>query len=204
MKEFVTVKSAEYEYEISRSRFIGICRRVVSAEDAAAVLADIRKKYSDATHVCYAFVSGEISRSSDDGEPSGTAGTPIAECIKKANLNQTLVAVVRYFGGIKLGAGGLVRAYSHTAATALGDAQKINVAYCDIYRVAFDYAVYKKIEKRSFDSLYKILGQEYNSRVELTYAAQDGAGFIEEITAAACGKLTVTPQGSDYVERPLQ
>ncbi|MDE6398077.1 MAG: YigZ family protein, partial [Clostridiales bacterium] len=179
MNAFVTVTDGSYEYEVSRSRFLGICRRVATDEEAAERLQEIRRQYRDCTHVCYAYVTRESSRSSDDGEPSGTAGAPIMECIRTAGVCDTLVAVVRWFGGIKLGTGGLVRAYTHTASETLGAVGKTEVAQCEVVDAHFAYAVWKKIEKRSLQSLYKLLATVYNKTVDVTYAAQSGDALCE-------------------------
>lgn len=108
LQQYKTIAGyGEDEIVIERSRFIGYAQRVTSEEEAAAFIAMIKKKHWDATHNCSAFVIGEndqIQRSSDDGEPSGTAGKPILECIKKNGVKDTAVVVTRYFGGIKLGA----------------------------------------------------------------------------------------------------
>ena len=109
----------ESEKIIEKSRFITYSEHVESEEDARAFIAEIRSQHSLATHVCFAFIAdklGNLQRFSDDGEPQGTAGVPILEVLKAKKLYETVVAVVRYFGGVKLGAGGLVRAYSSAAA----------------------------------------------------------------------------------------
>ena len=130
MKNYRTVADEEIfsaEYEIKKSRFIAHVKHVETEESAREFLQAIRKKYFDATHNCSAWILGEggnLQKSNDDGEPGGTAGNPILETIKKNELTNTAVVVTRYFGGIKLGAGGLIRAYSHTAALGL-DAAKI-------------------------------------------------------------------------------
>ncbi len=123
MKEYRGVLGGtEYEYTVERSRFIAYAQRVVGEEEARAAIARIRDAHPFATHVCYGFISdsdGNVQRFSDDGEPQGTAGIPILNVLKSAKLCETLLCVVRYFGGIKLGAGGLVRAYSSAAAEAV-------------------------------------------------------------------------------------
>ena len=118
---------------IERSRFITYSKHVESEEEARAFLAEVRAEHSLATHVCYAFICdklGNLCRFSDDGEPQGTAGMPILEVLKNKGLYQTAVAVVRYFGGVKLGAGGLVRAYSSSAAENLSGAEIRSVEVC--------------------------------------------------------------------------
>ena len=130
------------EYTIEKSRFIGYAKPVDTEDDARAFIAEIKNLHPQATHVCSAYIIGRgglTMRFSDDGEPSGTAGIPMLEVLKKENLTDTVVAVVRYFGGIKLGAGGLVRAYTHGTTIAL-DAAKI-VTYTRHYtlNLTIDY-----------------------------------------------------------------
>ena len=118
-KEYLSVSGQfQSEFIVERSRFISYCDRVKSEEEARAFVEKIKKQNSLATHNCYAFIADEtanLMRFSDDGEPQGTAGVPILDVIKNRNLRQTAVVVTRYFGGIKLGAGGLCRAYSRAA-----------------------------------------------------------------------------------------
>ena len=105
-------KNVTTEIIINKSRFIGILLPVDNIEDINNILNNIKNEYKDATHYCYAYIIDNTKRFNDDGEPGGTAGMPILNVIEQNNLNHVLIVVVRYFGGIKLGAGGLVRAYS--------------------------------------------------------------------------------------------
>ena len=119
-----TIKTnGEYEFVEKKSRFISYAYFVDSVELTEKYLKELRKKYYDARHICYAYIlnSPVVEKCSDDGEPNGTAGYPILNVIKKKNLTNVLVAVVRYFGGIKLGAGGLTRAYTKACAGVLND-----------------------------------------------------------------------------------
>ena len=128
-------------YEIQRSRFLAY---VIHAEDEEAVrvwLQSVKKEHYEARHVPYAMVLGvraDRQRSSDDGEPGGTAGSPILEAIKARGITDAAVAVVRYFGGIKLGAGGLIRAYAHTAGLGLDAAAKVRMAPLQTMYVQID------------------------------------------------------------------
>lgn len=127
---------------IEKSRFITTSRPVEDEEQAKLFVAQISKKYYDATHNCYAFICderGNFMRFSDDGEPQGTAGMPILEVIKAKNLVKTAVIVTRYFGGVKLGAGGLVRAYSGCAAENLDRACKVSYELCAESLYTVDY-----------------------------------------------------------------
>ncbi len=104
-----------YTYEIKKSKFIAYCYEINTKEEADAILENLKKEHKKAKHIPYAYKIDNIIRKSDDKEPSNTAGTPLYNLIEKENLNHILIAVVRYFGGIKLGAGGLLRAYLNTA-----------------------------------------------------------------------------------------
>ena len=120
-----TDDSVETTYEIQKSRFITHVCHVENEEDARAFVQSMKKRYFDARHNCSAWVLGELAdkqKSNDDGEPGGTAGNPILEAIHKNGLTNVVVVVTRYFGGIKLGAGGLIRAYGHAAVLGLNEA----------------------------------------------------------------------------------
>ena len=139
----------EVEIVINKSRFIGRAFRCESEEQAQGILEQLRKKYWDATHNCYAYVFGDnfqISRCSDDGEPSGTAGVPILEVLRQQELTGLLVVVTRYFGGILLGAGGLVRAYSKSCAKAIENAGVVTMKQTAVYEMECDYAFWGKLE----------------------------------------------------------
>ena len=135
---------------INKSKFITTLIPIESQEDAQKNIEIINKKYSDATHNCYAYISNEIAteqRFSDDGEPQGTAGIPMLEVLKKRNVYMTLVVVTRYFGGIKLGAGGLVQAYSSSVANALNNAQIVENILSHNIEIETNYSVYKKLQE---------------------------------------------------------
>ncbi|MDE7300610.1 MAG: YigZ family protein, partial [Clostridia bacterium] len=137
MQSFLSVNGeCVTEKVIEKSRFIATSRHVDGEEEAKAFIDEVRARYKDATHNCYAYVAddkGNFLRFSDDGEPQGTAGMPILEVIKNCNLKQTAVVVTRYFGGIKLGAGGLVRAYAGAAAENLAATERVNYEPCVKY-----------------------------------------------------------------------
>jgi uncharacterized YigZ family protein len=129
--DYKTIKqSASDEFIVNKSRFIGYASPCQTEEEALAFLKSIREKHKDATHNCYAYVIGEnagIMRYNDDGEPGGTAGLPMMEVLKARQVVNCCVVVTRYFGGVLLGAGGLVRAYSHGCAIALNAAQVVRM-----------------------------------------------------------------------------
>lgn len=139
------IENKEKELIIKKSKFIGIALEIDSKESADKFIIEYREKYKDATHCCYAYITDAHEKMSDDGEPSGTAGMPILELLKKKNLNNVLILVIRYFGGIKLGASGLIHAYVDTAKEVLNN----NICEeIDGYKIAieFDYSLQKEID----------------------------------------------------------
>ncbi len=143
MKSIITNKNNEYI--INKSKFITYLYSVTSENDVISILNNLNKEYKDATHICYAYIINNIKRFNDDGEPSGTAGIPILNVLENNNLNFVCAAVIRYFGGIKLGAGGLVRAYSNVVSETLKDNIKELELNINI-EILFDYSNSKKID----------------------------------------------------------
>ena len=160
---------------IEKSQFITTARHISSEEEAQNFIAEMRKKYADATHNCYAYVAdrlGNCLRFSDDGEPSGTAGMPILDVIRNKKLYETAVVVTRYFGGIKLGAGGLVRAYSGCASENLDATQKVLYEMCSQseYTVAYQSVdlFFRFFSKKSAD----IIESRYENDVTFVVAVK--------------------------------
>lgn len=141
-------KEASAEFTEKKSLFIGYATPIKSEEDALEFIKKIRHKHGDATHNCFAYTlrGGAIARYSDDGEPQGTAGVPIFDVIKKSGVNDCCVVVTRYFGGILLGAGGLVRAYANGAKIALEAAHIVTYESYTEFRLVCDYSSYQKLE----------------------------------------------------------
>lgn len=153
---------------IKKSRFIGYAMPIQSEEEGLAFISSIQKKHWDATHNCYAYVFGphhEIQKSNDDGEPSGTAGKPILEVIKKENLHDVAVVVTRYFGGIMLGAGGLIRAYSQTAAAGLHAAGIATRRLFQEIAIGIEYTWLGKVENEIHAGGFHIDRVEYLDKV---------------------------------------
>lgn len=170
MKEFVTISDCETVTEtvIEKSRFIACAVHVDSAEQAMEFVNAKRKKYFDATHNCYAFIAGDKAKFSDDGEPQGTAGLPIYECIKNSGLDFVCVVVTRYFGGIKLGAGGLVRAYSGSCAEVLSKCKRLQMTDCTRLEVTVEYSLLKGL-RRALNLQAKEENATYSDKVTLLF-----------------------------------
>lgn len=141
-------KEGRGEFIEKRSRFIGTVRPVRTEEEAVGFIEELRKKYRDASHNVYAYIieNNNIARYSDDGEPSGTAGVPVLDILKKEGLTDLAVVVTRYFGGVLLGTGGLVRAYSKGAKLAVDAAGIANMVLCRETRMSFEYTLLGKIQ----------------------------------------------------------
>ena len=142
-----TIKeNSKYELIVKNSRFITLLYKVSSWGDALDILDKVREEYPDATHYCYGFIADEVERCSDDGEPSGTAGMPILKVLKANNLNYILGIVIRYFGGIKLGAAGLIRAYSKGIANAIKENQLKELVKGINLDITFNWESLKQID----------------------------------------------------------
>ena len=134
---------------INKSKFIALTYHIDNIDEINNLLDKVKKEYKDATHYCYAYILDNSEKANDDGEPSGTAGLPILNVLKKENLNHVLCIVVRYFGGIKLGAGGLIRAYSNATKEVI-ITKKFNEGY--LIKIDIDYSNIKQIEYQLINS----------------------------------------------------
>jgi len=166
-----TVKqNSEVEHIVKRSRFIGRCFPVSSEQEALALLEKLRKQHWDATHNCYAYAIGEVggvARYSDDGEPSGTAGLPMLEAMRRIGVTDTLVVVTRYFGGILLGTGGLVRAYTSATVAAIERAGRVEMRSCVEIRVRIPYNLWGKLEL-ILREMTQIEDVQYSDQIDVT------------------------------------
>ena len=183
------------EIVIEKSRFITSIYKVSSIEEVNDILASIRKKYYDATHNCYAYIldEGKIAKASDDGEPSKTAGFPILDVLKKNDLDNVLCIVTRYFGGILLGAGGLTRAYSQSAASVLKKVKFFEKLYLNKIIITIDYKEYNALKTNlkcsildeSFQSNVNmtlgIKDEDYNNQIDLIKNITKGTALIEVV-----------------------
>ena len=147
--EYITVRGEGADQFIERkSRFIGSCRPVKTEEEALEFISGLKTKYWDASHNVYAYIlrEGNIQRFSDDGEPQGTAGIPVIDTMKKSGVTDAVVVATRYFGGILLGGGGLIRAYSHTATIALAAAERVRMKQCLRLDITCSYELYGRVQ----------------------------------------------------------
>ena len=173
MTNFKTIAAGEIfsaAYEVNKSKFFAHVKQVETEEAARDFVQMIRKKYFDATHNCSAWVLGERGdkqKSNDDGEPGGTAGNPILEAIKKNELTNCAIVVTRYFGGIKLGAGGLIRAYSHTAALGLAAAKLVQITLFKKISLTLEYNFLATVENYLRNKKIRVANSDYADVVTL-------------------------------------
>ncbi|NMV53396.1 YigZ family protein [Lactobacillus reuteri] len=162
-------KNTTYEQTIKKSRFICSIARVSSEEEAQQFIASIQTANKKATHNCFAYMIGDndqIQRESDNGEPSGTAGIPILESLKLAKIHDVVAVVTRYFGGIKLGAGGLIRAYSNTTTEAIHQAGLVQRIKQAILKITVTYALHDPLLYYLKENNLEVAGEEYGVNVE--------------------------------------
>lgn len=166
---------------IEKSKFISYLIPVESKSEASEVLENLRKKHFDATHVCYAYIVNDevtLYKSSDDGEPSQTAGAPILNVLRKNDLSNVVCAVVRYFGGIKLGAGGLTRAYSNSAIEAVNAATVVTLVDAYHYQISFGYDKINYIDKYFEIHNIEIIDKSYEMEVVYTLLIFDEEEYL--------------------------
>jgi uncharacterized YigZ family protein len=207
LSKYFTIKKdgGEHEIIIQKSRFIGTIKRVESEEEAQAFIQLLKKKYHDATHNCSAYIIGEhdqIQKANDDGEPSGTAGVPMLEVLKKQNLKDTAVVVTRYFGGIKLGAGGLIRAYGSSTSEAIKAVGIMKRQLMKGFKVTIEYTLLGKLENELRNSEHILETINYLENVECIVFVEDGQEtvFQDWIIDLTSGQAVIEPIEEKYVE----
>ena len=207
--EYRTIKEdGQVQEEIKKSRFICHAKRVYSEEEARDFITAIKKEHYKATHNCSAFIVGErseVKRTSDDGEPSGTAGVPMLGVLENHNLTNVCVVVTRYFGGIKLGAGGLIRAYAGSVALAVKEIGIIEIKEQAGIQIHMTYAQYQEygnfLKEHNLIELETNFTDQVDTMIFIDKEKKDGikADLIEFFN----GKVTLTDKGLREVEAPV-
>ncbi len=205
--DYKTLKqSASDEFIVNKSRFIGYACPCRTEEEALAFLKAIREKHKDATHNCYAYVIGEnagIMRYSDDGEPGGTAGLPMIDALRGAGVTNVLCVVTRYFGGVLLGTGGLVRAYSRACSEAICAAGVVRMAPCDAVEFMVPYAQWTMFQQEARKHNVA-LSAEYEEAVKCVALIETDRtpAFLDAVFDQSAGTLTGIVKGCAYL--PLE
>ena len=199
----VVCRAGNGEYEEKKSRFIANVVPVSSVEEAAAFIEAMRKKYYDARHNCSAYIIGrnrEVTRCSDDGEPSGTAGKPILEVLLGAEVTDVAVVVTRYFGGTLLGTGGLVRAYTQAAQAGLADAGIADMCYGKELTIKTEYTDAGKLQYLLGSRQIEIRASRYTDTVEfdIQIPADQCQAVEKALTEATAGRVRLEVTGEGY------
>lgn len=205
MREYRTVELESSDYFVEKkSKFIGYAKPVSTQDEAVEFINTIKSKHWDATHNVYAYVLREnnTQRYSDDGEPSGTAGVPVLDVILKENVTDVCVVATRYFGGTLLGAGGLVRAYSHTSKIALDAAHIITMANCQIYSVIVDYSFYDRLNVLLSDFGANVIKSDFSTSVSVEFSIKEDISELlkDKLTDISNGKYSLNYLRSEFAK----
>lgn len=198
LESFRTIQQdGSHEIEIKKSRFIASLKRTQTVEEADAFIAAVKKEHKDATHNCSAYQIGEhneFQKANDDGEPSGTAGVPMLEIFRKRELKNVTAVVTRYFGGIKLGAGGLIRAYGGAVNDGVNALGVVERRLLHEIRIGVDYSLSGKLEYALNESDYLLKDTQYTDKV--TFICYIETEEIEDFK----GKMTNLTSGQAHFE----
>ncbi|ARD49003.1 YigZ family protein [Sporosarcina sp. P33] len=203
---YKTVKLyGESEFIIQKSRFLSFVKRVETEQEAMDFIAEIKKNHHTATHNCSAYIIGEhdhIQKANDDGEPSGTAGVPILEVLKKQQLKDTVIVVTRYFGGIKLGGGGLIRAYGRAASEGIAATGAVERKLHAVVKTSIDYTWLGKVENEVRQSAFPLKEIVYEEDVELFLYVpkEDEKLFVDWMTELTNGQAVIDITGHEFLE----
>lgn len=196
-----------YEWDIKRSRFITHIRRVMNSEDAREFIYEMKATFPDATHNCSAYLhhvegANPVERSSDDGEPSGTAGKPMLDQLKGSGMLDIAAVVTRYYGGVKLGAGGLVSAYSDSVGDALPLVKQVTRARKELYTVEFEHADAGRLEADLRSRGVDVTGVDYRARAIYTLAINPGEldSLTDTVASITQGHVEPKEAGTAWVE----
>lgn len=203
-----TAENGTASYEIQKSRFIAYTNHVETEAEARDFVTTIKKKHFDARHNCSAWVLGADSsqqKSNDDGEPGGTAGNPILEAIKQHGLTNVVVVVTRYFGGIKLGAGGLIRAYSHTASLGLEATPCLEVKPFCLMEAEMDYSLLGTVENWIRNEELRTGETAYLDKVTVRLLVEpaDCEAISTELTNLTAAQCKITIHQPEYMSLPI-
>lgn len=195
-------REAADEFIERKSRFIGAIRPVTTEEEALAFIQEKKKAHWDATHNVYAYIlrEGQIRRYSDDGEPQGTAGIPVLDVLQKAGVTDCVVVVTRYFGGVLLGAGGLVRAYAHGASLAIQAGEPVEMRPCTIASITADYARYGMLERLIPAVGGVVEDTAFTDRVTVRFHLEDDRLPLlqKQLTEQSAGQLEIEERGHTF------
>ena len=183
-------KAVESEINVKKSQFICHLFPTKTNKESKEIILKVNEQYNDATHNCTAYIVSDGEGFDDDGEPGGTAGKPMINVLRKNDLHNVTAIVTRYFGGIKLGAGGLVRAYSKSVLEAINEAEILEVELYEVYTLVFEYSDIKLVDGEVRNNNLEVTGKDYSDKVTYDVVSKDFRD-IEKIFEKYSGKITV-------------
>lgn len=196
-----TIKNpVQSEINIKKSQFICSLFPTKNKKESKEIIQKLNQQYSDATHNCTAYIVNDGEGFDDDGEPGGTAGKPMINVLRKNELHNVTAVVTRYFGGIKLGAGGLVRAYSKSVMEAIGEAEILEIEEYDVYKITFEYSDIKIVDNEVRNNNLESIEKEYSDKVTYCVVSKNNQD-IEKIFEKYSGKVNVTFKNKQFLEK---
>ena len=196
-----TIKKAiQSEVNVKKSQFICSLVPTRTKKESKEVIQKLNEQYSDATHNCTAYIVSDGEGFDDDGEPGGTAGKPMINVLRKNELHNVTAVVTRYFGGIKLGAGGLVRAYSKSVMEAIGEAEILEIEEYEVYKLVFEYSDIKIADSEVRNNNLEVIDKEYSDKVSYDVVSKDNRDILK-IFEKYSGKIGVEFKNKQFLEK---
>ncbi len=193
-------KAVQSEINVKKSQFICSLFPTKTKAESKDIIQKLNQQYSDATHNCTAYIVSDGEGFDDDGEPGGTAGKPMINVLRKNELHNVTAVVTRYFGGIKLGAGGLVRAYSKSVMDAIGEAEILEIEEYDVYTLTFEYSEIKTADSEVRNNSLEVIDKEYADKVSYDIVSKDNRDILK-IFEKYSGKIKTSFKNKQYLEK---
>ncbi len=193
-------KAVQCEINVKKSQFICALFPTKTKKESKEIIQKLNEQYSDATHNCTAYITSDGEGFDDDGEPGGTAGKPMINVLRKNELHNITAVVTRYFGGIKLGAGGLVRAYSKSVMEAVGEAEIVEIEEYDVYQITFEYSNIKTADAEVRNNQLTTINKDYTDKVSYEIVSKENRD-IEKIFEKYSGEISVKYKNKQFLEK---
>ena len=193
-------KAVQCEINVKKSQFICALFPTKTKKESKEIIQKLNEQYSDATHNCTAYITSDGEGFDDDGEPGGTAGKPMINVLRKNELHNITAVVTRYFGGIKLGAGGLVRAYSKSVMEAVGEAEIVEIEEYDVYQITFEYSNIKTADAEVRNNQLTTINKYYTDKVSYEIVSKENRD-IEKIFEKYSGEIIVEYKNKQFLEK---
>lgn len=196
-----TIKNAvQSEINVKKSQFICSLVPTRTKKESKEIIQKLNQQYADATHNCTAYIVSDGEGFDDDGEPGGTAGKPMINVLRKNELHNVTAVVTRYFGGIKLGAGGLVRAYSKSVMEAIGEAEILEIEEYEVYTITFEYSEIKMADTEVRNNSLEVIDKDYSDKVSYDIVSKEGRDILK-IFEKYSGKIEANFKNKQFLEK---